>query len=77
MSEDRLREEKHLLTLLMCEAGRNQETKRNQVKKKSRNKTNDTRTHTQILGTEWWMQRGIGRREGPRVTQSGRVKEER
>ena len=33
MSEDRLREEKHLLTLLMCEVGRNQETKRKQVKK--------------------------------------------
>jgi hypothetical protein len=29
-----IREEKHLLTLLMCKAGRNQETKRNQVKKK-------------------------------------------
>ena len=33
MSEDRFREEKHLLTLLMCEAGRNQETKGKQVKK--------------------------------------------
>lgn len=33
MSENRLREEKHLLTLLMCKAGRNQETERKQVKK--------------------------------------------
>ena len=33
MSEDRLREEKYLLTLLMCEVGRNEETKRKQVKK--------------------------------------------
>ena len=45
MSEDRLREEKHLLTLLMCEAGRNQETKRNQVKKKNQGTKQMTQEH--------------------------------
>jgi len=51
MSENRLREEKHLLTLLMCEAGRNQETERKQVKKiKEQNKSH--KNTYQILGTE-------------------------